>query len=221
MRKSALAIGSAALATVAVGGAVYVATAQSQAPAYDTTQREGVQYACVDEDGSLAYFQTRRPGDPGWSEAAYFCWDGEGGLTRWAFPYEAPPVDPGEEAPPTTETQPMPPTSDVVPSLPSKPEECRNPSFWVPECGDFEWDVRLAYSNGVVAWDTREGEIKSASFVVDGVEYEAEAAPPAIGIGPWTVKATIDGLVEGRRLVMNIEWANGERTEYIATLGWA
>src|SRR5690606_19752385 len=126
-----------------------------------------------------------------------------------------------EEAPPTTETQPMPPTSDVVRSLPSKPEECRNSSLWVPECGEFECDVRIASSNDGVAWDTREGEIKYASFVVDRVEYEAEAATAAIGIGPWTVKATIDGLVEGRRLVMNIEWANGERTEYIATLGWA
>jgi len=122
VRKSTLAIGSAALAAVAVGGTVYVATAQNQAPAYDTTQREGVQYACVDEDGSLAYFQTRRPGDPGWSEAAYFCWDGEGGLTRWAFPYEAPPKNPGGEPPTTSEPEPtseepMPPSNP--PSSPS------------------------------------------------------------------------------------------------------
>src|SRR5690606_26245548 len=62
VRKSVLTVGSATLSAVVVGGAVFVATASGGSPLYDTTQREGVQYACVDEDGSLAYFQTRRPG---------------------------------------------------------------------------------------------------------------------------------------------------------------
>src|SRR5690606_4020317 len=147
VRKSVLTVGSATLAAVVVGGTVYVATGSTTEPLYDTTQPNGPQYACVDEDGSLAYFQTRRPGDPGWSDAAYFCWDGEGGLTRWAFPYETP------------------------------TGACEDPSYYRPECGYVEetfvrqskdWDP----SYTVLSWKGNDPAARVV-FEHNGVEYPA------------------------------------------------
>jgi len=147
VRKSVLTVGSATLAAVVVGGTVYVATGSTTEPLYDTTQPNGPQYACVDEDGSLAYFQTRRPGDPGWSDAAYFCWDGEGGLTRWAFPYETP------------------------------TGACEDPSYYRPECGYREEtflrmkpDVKPGES--VVAWKSPTA-VTEVTFEHNGKEYPA------------------------------------------------
>ena len=223
MRKSVLTVGSATLSAVVVGGAVFVATASGGSPLYDTTQREGVQYACVDEDGSLAYFQTRRPGDPGWSDAAYFCWDGEGGLTRWAFPYEAPPAAPGEEPPPTTEPEPTSPTSEWPPSPPEPPptEVCEDISFWDPGCGSFKHDVQVTYHDvsNYLEWRHWTREVKSATYVIDGVRYEAEVHPPVNGNTYWSSRGVkVEGLDLGRRLAIEVEWGDGTSETLVARL---
>src|SRR5690606_39073900 len=198
VRKSVLTVGSATLAAVVVGGTVYVATGSTAEPLYDTTQPYRPQYACVDEDGSLAYYQTRGTGDPGWSDAAYFCWDGEGGLTRWAFPYETP------------------------------TGACEDPSYYRPECGYVEetfvrqskdWDP----SYTVLSWKGNDPAARVV-FEHNGVEYPAAREEGTDNVFSDKVQRSswagdqVVVWVDGERLICGIhasdkQWTDEVRTE--------
>lgn len=67
-------LGATATALALMGG---VAAAQSFGDSAET-QPAGPVHACVESDGTLAWFQWREGADPN-------CYDGDGGITRWSW----------------------------------------------------------------------------------------------------------------------------------------